>query len=330
MKRIAFCLLFFSALLLAGCEEKVIDIDPGVIENKVVAIAHVETDSTINLRLTRSRFFLDTRPFSEITDATVSLKVNGAATTTPVSRDGGNYAVSYVPQPGDHLELSVDVPGRETVTAETTVPATPVIGNLRRTYGVGTYGDSTTTIHFRLTDDGSQANYYGIRLRYEDTVYHSYNHNPYIDTIIMDTTVESYYLEFSCSDLLITDNTDLNYVLNDGSVSTQWLAFSDDKINGTVHEVSLTYSLYRDDYAYETYDVEKGFFDIYEYSPKRVFVEVTSYTRDRYLYEVTVSSYSDDILTSMFTEPVLVHTNVKGGIGIFAAMSRTIVEAPAE
>ncbi len=332
MKRITPFLLTLSALLLAACEEKVIDIDPGDIEKKVVAIAQVEADSTISLRLTYSRFFLDTRPFAEIADATVALTVNGTASAASVNHDGGNYTIAYTPQPGDRLALRVDVPGRGTVTSETTVPETPVAGNVRVTYGTDTYGDSTLTIYFRLSDDGSQANYYGIRVRKEDTLFHAYNYNPYNDSISIDTTFRSYYTQFSCKDVMITDNTDLALVLNDGTVTSSWLPFTDDKFNGKDHEVAISYNIYRDYDSYDTWyeNYEGQYVDHYRYSRPRVFVEVISYTRDRYLYEVTTNSYSDDFLSTMFTEPVLIHTNVNGGIGIFAAVSRTVIELPAE
>lgn len=320
-------LLAVAALLLAGCEEKVIDIDPGIIEKKVVAMAHVEADSAIGLRLTYSRFFLDAHPFTEITNATVSLTVNGNAVMAPVSHSGGDYTIPYAPQPGDRLALNVSVPGHDPVTAETTVPAAPVISTPRLLYSIDSNGDTTTNVRFRLDDNGTVDNYYAIRVREEDTVFHK-RFNPFLDTIYVDTVFQSRYIYFSCNDVMITDNTDLNLSLDDGTTKVNWLPFPDDMINGTSHEIAVSFYVYSGNVT--EVDEDMDYMGEDSYSSARIFLEVTSYTRDRYLYEVTRHSYSDDLLSSMFTEPVQIHTNVKGGIGVFAALSRTIVEVSAE
>ena len=49
----------------------------------------------------------------------------------------------------------------------------------------------------------------------------------------------------------------------------------------------------------------------------QVILEVTNPTRDLYLFRQTVDSYSYDDLLGTFTEPVQIHSNIDGGIGIF-------------
>ena len=49
----------------------------------------------------------------------------------------------------------------------------------------------------------------------------------------------------------------------------------------------------------------------------RLIVEVTSLTRDQYLFRKTMQSYTSDDMIGIFSEPVQVHSNINGGIGIF-------------
>ena len=86
------------------------------------------------------------------------------------------------------------------------------------------------------------------------------------------------------------------------------LFFTDANINGRGHEVALSTELY--------------------YNDRELYLEITSYSRDRYLYEITADQYTDDPFESLIAEPVQVHTNIDGGIGIFAARTRTLVPIP--
>ena len=326
MKKLFLYILPLISLLWVGCEEKVIDIDPGLTEKKPVVMARVEADSTVSIRLTYSRFFLDTHPFAEIDNATVNLSVNGAPTTAAMTRLGGNYSIAYVPQPGDRLELRVLVPGcDEHITAETTVPSSPVVSAAQVSQGTDNAGSPVFNIRFRLTDNAASQDYYSIRLRSIDTLIHTHNINEYSTVVVSDTTPRDMYMSFTCNDVMLTDNTNLSLDMNlDGSTPMNWLPFSDELISGTAHDITI--SIYRDTAG--TANTGGGtagtYVDIYQHTIPKLYLEVTSYSYDRYLYELTLSSYDGDMLSAMFTEPVQIHTNVQGGIGIFAASSRSV------
>ena len=64
------------------------------------------------------------------------------------------------------------------------------------------------------------------------------------------------------------------------------------------------------------------------YRNTQYLLEVTSLSRDRYLYERTTYLYDDDPFESLFSEPVQIHSNISGGIGIFAARNRSILPIP--
>ena len=65
-----------AALLLGGCE-KVLDVDFDDVTPQVVVMSSVQPDTTVNVRLTYSRFILDDSPFRTVDDAVLSLEVNG-------------------------------------------------------------------------------------------------------------------------------------------------------------------------------------------------------------------------------------------------------------
>ena len=271
-------------------------------EPKVVVISCVEPDSPIKLRITYSRFFLSTAPFRTVDNAEVGLCVNGAESGAAVSFSDGYYTIDYRPQPGDRLDLTVQVPSYGTLSASTVVPSMVNVSDLRTVKRIDEDGDTWHTLRFTLHDPADEDNYYFIRIvRYEEYEGQRFNY---------------YYDYFSCNDPLLSSTPDIGNILDniDGGNASEWegnlLYFPDDNIAGRDHEVELTLEAYsyQSDWNYQ--------------------LEVTSFSRDRYLYEVTTDLYSDDAVEALFSEPVQIHHNVSGGIGIFAARSRSYFDIP--
>ena len=276
-----------AALLLGGCE-KVLEVDFDDVTPQVVVMSSVHPDTTVNVRLTYSRFILDDSPFRTVDDAVLSLEVNGVDVHAAQSCNSGDYVLDYRPQEGDRLKLRVKVPGRNEVTATTEVPRAAVVTNVRGTALASGDGENRYSVRFTLDDPSGEQNYYFVRL-YKKSFYYSY------------------YQYFNCNDYMLTDGVDVMTMLEgDFDVqSSSLLAFPDDNINGTSHEVELTM----------TAEVPLDSF----------YVEVTSMSRDRYLYELTAKLYDNgDTFDELFSEPVQIHCNVDGGIGIFAACTRKL------
>ena len=305
-----------AVMLLTACEEKVIDIDPSQSAPRVVVMSALEADTTMSVHLTYSRFFLDNRPFTEITDADVQFSVDGSAVAVPVTRSDGYYSVAHTVSAGETLGLRVTVPGHGTYTASTVVPDNPVVtsATAKRINNEGEY-----SLRFSLADRKGQDNYYSVRLNYVyDTLF--YPEYDSLGNLTYDTTVGAFsgsaYL--TCNDYLLVDqSSSLSGVLDDDGAGGTELYFTDMSIDGRTYEVRVTASLgsgsvYYDDQAASTLT-----------STPRFELEVASYSRDRYLYDITTSQYSDDGMLGMFEEPVQVHCNIDGGgIGIFAARNR--------
>ena len=326
-------LLIATMLLLAACEKQ-IDIDIEYTEPQVVVMSQNNAGNPVSLTLTYSRPVFGTYYirngedyFQQITDATATLSVNGTSPIT-ATRTGNTYSFAYTPQPNDQLNLSIAVPGHKAVTATATVPHTPSLTNVNfRREGTSlryeNYFDSST-VSFTLTDNNATTDYYSIRLRCIDTAV-LVKRNYYDSILGYDTVYHDRYLNFECVDYLIVHNSDLGSLVGDldpVSTSTYYgdeLLFTDAEINGLSHTIKLSpFSYhYNDSYYDEDYYYEEVYYgEMTEYHAQ-VILEVTNLTRGLYLFRQTVDSYSYDDLLGTFTEPVQIHSNIDGGIGIF-------------
>ena len=325
-----------SALLLAGCEKQ-IQIDLEDLEQQVVVRAENEAGSPIAMRLSLSRpafgsFYVynDEDYFPTVTDATVTLTVNGTSTET-ATRDGSTYTLAHTPQPGEVLKLNISVPGRDEVTATDTVPLRPSITDIDTSSAIGDgYFDvmQNMNIDFTLNDDASVSNYYSIRLREVDTIITTYCDNNG-NIVSQDTSMDEFYCWFECTDYLLVNNTDIDIDIEDPTVSSTYsgtaMYFTDATINGQSHRIRIKPIQYSWGY---------GYYDYEDYYPSDItanvtlYLEVSALTRDLYLYRQTMNSYSDDELLGFFSEPVQVHSNISGGIGIFGVSSTTVKQIP--
>ena len=290
--------------IFSSCE-KLLEFDVGTIEPEVVMNANAQTGKTMTVRVTHSRFFLDTHNFTAIDDATLSLNANG--TDYPQSGfQNGSYVFNYVPQPGDTLELTAQVSGHENVVAGTRVPQVAQVD------GVSTHmspsEESQAVIQFTLHDPGSERNYYRLRIRSADTSIYTYNSRT-------DTVINGYDNVFRCADVRLFGQNDI-YTVVDGGVETSALLFSDESFNGTAPTLSVQMSYWQAEKS--TDDVKDG----YDVSHYYIIVESLSYELYRYYTDITASD--DDI--AFFNEPTRVFSNVKHGLGIFGATTTTVKE----
>ena len=316
-------MLAAAALLLAGCEKE-IPLDTDGLEPKVVAMGTVEEGDTLGVRLTYSRLIYgwhdydEEYSFDEIANATVAFKVNGVAMAGTM-RDSGNYVADYLPQAGDKIDLKVNVPGYDDLSASTVVPRKPVLSNLRVTQGATVDYSTTFDVHFKLDDPAGESNYYVVRLYIYDTTVYRYD----IDgTVVYDTFPSGRNeLMFSCNDASISSFSALDVDIESGATASAWeLYFTDNNIDGQNHEIHLTGS----SYSYMGDEVTTVARSPY------IEAEVVGLSRDRFLYEQSVDMARGDG-GDLFEEPSQVHCNVKNGIGIFAgravARIKTKVEA---
>lgn len=299
-----FVLLFLACFTLGGCE-KVIDVNTLDIDPYVAVVSTCESGQPVRARISLSRFFLD-EGHTFVDYASAQLEVNGTLLPTPLTHDSlGVYSISHRPTAGDTMTLHVAVPGHDDLTAGCRVPYRPKATMSDLDYSdVGTdfyydeYYDDTLyyntgdfTFKINLTDPADEHNYYMlvVESRYLDTTYTT-NWTPIYSTI---------------NDELLnpTDASSIMDIL--GGYSDNEFYFTDELINGKTHSISVSVN--------------------YEIS-QRFRVRLASLSRDLYLYRRTLSKSRD--ADGFFSEPVQIHSNINGGIGIFGAQTSQLIDIP--
>ena len=285
-------LLMVLSSLLSSCE-KMLEFDVGTIDSEVVVNSNAQVGKPLAVRVTYSRFFLDTHNFTVVEGATLTLNANG--TDYPQADFlNGRYSFNYAPQEGDTLELRVQVAGHEDVVAGTRVPQGVQLDGIYTRMSPSE--EEKAVIQFTLHDPGTEHNYYRLRIRSSDTSTYSYNGHT-------DTTINNYDNIFSCSDVRLLGQNDI-YTVVDGGVETSALLFSDESFNGMAPTLSVQMSYWQ---------ISDGTSHYY------IVVESLSYELYRYYCDVTASN--DDI--AFFNEPTRVFSNVTHGLGVFGATTTT-------
>lgn len=296
-----------AAISISSCSEPLnidyIDRDP-----MVVVKAINEVDSTFALRLTYSRWFLDNHPFKEIDDADVTLFVNGnkAGNGILTTINTQKYYVinNYAPKENDNLELSIQVPEYDEVTAKCKVPKRPIVSNMHveeviHMYSYENYDyitDSSYTvkdtssceyiISFTLHDNPAEQNFYMISAMSKDSTWRT-PHYVY---------VEDYVLSEEMSSIL--------EIIGDVVDGVREFLFSDSKINGKDYTVKISFDNYKPISKYD-----------------ETFLIISSVSPDLYYHMITKEQ--EEGLGDLFGEPVQIHCNVENGIGILGVTSPT-------
>ena len=295
MSKARYIILIVCAML-CSCE-KVMEFDIEESDRMVVVNALPSTDSLLFVNITYSRFFLDNQPFTAVTDATVSIDVNGT-TMASTGRDGANYLFGYTATVGDTLTLHVSTPGRPDIIGGTRV--VPLPDMLPPLAEIDTLQPITAgEITFTLTDPAEMTNYYYIYLEERDSGTRWNVWKEKWDTI--DTVRHPI---FTCLNTEIT-NTEVNAIEGFMDYFTE-LLFTDRDIDGQSYETTLSLMMLKDT---AEHPLQR------EYT---LIVEALSPEAYAYTKEVMAARG----MASYFAEPARVYSNLSSGIGIFAAIAR--------
>ena len=290
-----FSLSAFLVLLFASCE-KVVEFDIEQTEPSVVVNALPMTDSLMFVNITYSRFFLDNQTFRPVTDATVSVDINGTPLTLD-QRDGANYGCTYRIAGGDSLVLHVQANGK-TITGATRAPLLPAI--TIDSAIIDTLQPFTTGgISFTLDDPAAVRNHYLVYISERDSGTRWNRWEERWDTI--DTVVHSY---FNCLNREVTDPA-VNRAEGMMDYFNQ-LLFSDSLIDGQQYSLTLAIPMLRDT---AEHPIERSYTLVVE-----------SLSPEAFRYIVAVGKAQG--IGQYFAEPARIYTNLSGGLGIFAAIAR--------
>lgn len=320
-----------AAMLAAGCEKE-IKVDVDAQDARVVVQGENIVGQPLAFNLTYSRPTFSTfyvrdgeDYFPRITDATLTLSVDGGAAMT-ASRDGGTYTFAHTPQPGEVLSLGIAVPGRQPLSSTATVPYEPVVSDIDTSTSVRATDYYTAiyfNISFTLNDRATSDDYYSVRILRVDSTFHTVRDTAGNITA-QDTSTSSNYRYFNCTDYLLVSNAEID--LEDPTATSTFsgyeMLFTDASINGTNHTIRLETEEWND-YYIDEYKADRSGTDSFAIRTTYYLV-TTAYSRDHYLYRQTRNSYSNDELLSLISEPVQIHSNIEGGIGIFGVSARRI------
>lgn len=286
-----------ASLAMAACTKE-IEFEGEITDPLVVLTSHSEADSILSVRLTYSRFFLRTDSIRSINNATFTTELNGSLTNTAFQSTGwGVYRSNLTLRCGDTLTLHANVPGYGEVSAGCRIPQRPVVSDIHREIiPPDTSGDDgyyyywyETSISFRLHDPVGE-NYYMLRTIWKDSI--TGEQREYYFTVDDDLL----FPESSTEDLF----GDLTSNGNDGR---EYL-FTDEMIEGQTHTIKISID-------HDTNEL------------KDLTLEVCSISRDTYLYHTTLQAQQNTGGIGTFSEPVRIHCNVTGGIGLLDAIAVT-------
>ncbi|MDD4971496.1 MAG: DUF4249 domain-containing protein [Paludibacter sp.] len=324
--------ILLGIFLFVSCEKEIV-FKGEIADPMVVVNSYITPDSIISAHISESRFFLnDTTTFKNISNADVSVFVNGVFKEKMGLVEEGNYKGTYKPVIGETIKLIVKVPDKKDVSSEAIIEPKPDILSLDTTniwtgksYNIQNVGYlngsnyeykldtiSTVTGHIinyklKFNDNGNQKNYYRLVVNTKErfiTVNKFTN-----DTI---TEIRDNYT-FNFTDIVSGNNStnDPLSAIGGSSSDNIYNVFSDDLFNGKTY--SLTFSTNEDIYNYsQGYD-----YGLSTPVDKTVYVYLQSITRDYYLYLLSrpVAVKGSDF----FSEPVQIHNNIVGGIGILGS-----------
>ena len=167
-----------AALTLAAACTKTIEFSGKETASLPVLISQAEADSTLNARLTYSRFFLDDSPFKIIDNASFHAELNGTSVSPNFTHvNQGLYNSDLTLHENDTLTLRVIVPDKGELTAGCRIPSRPQISDFTFTpeVTIETYPDyqhpeiiytnieGKVKFKFQLHDPAGQNNCYMIR-----------------------------------------------------------------------------------------------------------------------------------------------------------------------
>jgi hypothetical protein len=325
MKKLIYLIsLWFILFISFSSCEKTIEFKGETSDPKLVVYSVITEDSIISIYLTASRpvtVFED--KVQRIDNAEVNLYIDGAfaeklnykpSLTSHELYELSQYiSESVTPEPGKIYSIEVSVPGYSTVSAQCQLPEIIPILNLDTvTVFISEYDYSYSSLEtkLRFRDPPGVENYYRLVTRSKLGIYQGDKSIPYSNENPVRILHSYEYQAASTNDPLLVNREDEN-LIGDG-IWNEYYIFSDELISGKEYDLSFAFQ----NYSYDNY----GGLDPAYYEFRINNIQLQSISRELYLYLKSTTAHRA-VMDDLFSEPVLVYSNVENGIGIFAAYS---------
>lgn len=332
--------ILLSLILLCSCEKE-IAFNGEITSPLVVINSYITPDSIVSAHVSQSMFFLkDSVSLKNITNADVSVWVNGVFKEKMNPVENGTYWGTYRPLVGDIVKLIVKVPSKDEVTSVATIYSQPIVNSIDTTllitgerYMINTSSTSSnggpvvysydtigkTLIRFidytlKFNDNATEKNYYRLVVDTKNI----YNVTDPITNQKRDSITDNYYFDFN--DVVSVNNSSIDPTsLTGGPIPGTFAVFSDELFNGKTY--SLTFSTNENIYYYKpTYN---SYYKTKNPDRKEIYVYLQSISKDLYLY-LKSRAASESSGNSFFSEPIQIHNNIVGGIGIFGSYTSSV------
>ncbi len=322
---------FLSAIVLLSMScEKIIDFKKENIEPKIVLYSVIFPDSLITIRLGSSSPVFDpgyTVP--ELNSAQVKLFIDDAYIeslqylgNTSKSEYNGDYSFEEfrsftTAEPGRRYRIEVSATGYKTISSECVLPDPVEILNIDTAYSYRSYSNpydasiyNFFVIICRLTfkDPPDTDNYYRLFASYQIG---NYGHDKTLPfSLEYPVVVEKRTMWMLASeDPLINTGQEGSGNFFEEEISNEYSIFMDELIAGK--EYTLSFSLPE----MSSFQLDTAYHEFIHYK-----IELQSITEELYLHLKSASTHKVKE-GNFFSEPVLVYSNVRNGLGILGGSS---------
>ena len=330
---------FIALLFFTGCV-KDIDFKGEIIQPLLVMNSFITPDSVLKAHISKSKFFLSSNETSVISNADISVYINGQSEGKMAYIGNGFYELNHKPAVGDVVRFVVDAPNMKSVWSETPIlPKVEIlsvdtVGTVLDSFPIyrgGGYGIDEPMeevgmqyrvdyrFHVKFKDPVGVNNYYRLMVYrkslYSRDYYEYYSSNDmgpqyHYDYIELPAEPESFYYDynFNFDDIVATGNqTELEIIT--GSYNL-YNTFLDELIDGK--DYSLTFSV--TGFKYRYFPDKKPD----DFTPDEIHVDLQTVSKDYFYYLKTVEA-NDNNSGNPFAEPVQIYNNINDGIGILGA-----------
>jgi hypothetical protein len=321
MKKLIIYVQVVVVILLTSIScESVIEFKGSEAEPKTVIYSLLHPDSLITVSVAESHAVFEERyEPGQITNAVVRLYRDGdlieTLTYVPAEAVPDYYPANpyskYVsqmtrPVPGSTYRIEAEVPGMGKASGEARLPDPVTITGIDTTTVISEWGESQIVVKLQFQDPAGTDNFYRFSARSVSGSYPGNKQEPYSPMIPVVVTENNISYGAYTEPLIAPQQEDDIFGMY---LENHYYLFTDELISGKEYGLTLKYQ--------HTYPQIEYFEFVH------AIFSLHSISRDLYLY---LQSYSAHMQTrdNFLAEPVLVYTNIKGGLGVVGAMTTSV------
>jgi hypothetical protein len=291
-----------ALIIITGCKE-IIEYDEKSVREALVVSGILEKDKAIEIRLSKSLNRFDDVGFQQLADKTVVYYQDGVRMGELRNAGNGRYVSDgFLATPGKTYRIEIYDNGKEIASAETFFPMPQPITNLDSIAKV-INGKKRLMVKLNFDEPSDKENYYRIELHENLFVPYLTSKNEVsvrMITIPGEINTEKNWLIRGMG--LFSENDKFH-----DWAGNRFYIFADRYIQGNKMSLELDMPYFRTDSVLGT--------------NRKIYLQ--SISRDYFYY---LRSVMQQLSTTEnpFNEPVRIHTNINGGVGIFGAFSQSV------